>query len=248
MDALGEGSLPPVVLLHGFSSTALHLTPLLSRLLPRVQRVVAPDMPAHGFSDVPHAMTAQKVRDGLFEALDRVIQAPAVIFGNSMGGFAAVRYAALRPHKVCGLSLCSPAGAAMSDPEFQEFQRTFQVQNHTEALEFVDRFLAKRSPIRQVLAWGLKNNLGLEHMRLLLQSTTQVDLLRTEEVEGLQMPVQLIWGGRERLLPRHCLEFFVKHLPQGVELKEPAHFGHTPYFEQPDELARMMLEFIDRRI
>jgi hypothetical protein len=53
LDSAGSGSLPPIVVLHGLSANALCYAGLLQRFAPHCRRVIAPDMPAHGFSDVP---------------------------------------------------------------------------------------------------------------------------------------------------------------------------------------------------
>ena len=52
-EARGPAALPTVVLLHGLGSTASAFGPLLIRMLPEAGRLVAPDLPGHGFSETP---------------------------------------------------------------------------------------------------------------------------------------------------------------------------------------------------
>src|SRR5262245_29896375 len=52
-DAPGTGTAPPIVLLHGISSAAAPFAPLIARLRGRARRVIALDLPGHGFSDAP---------------------------------------------------------------------------------------------------------------------------------------------------------------------------------------------------
>ena len=52
-DARGPAALPTIVLLHGLGSTATSFGPLLSRMRPQARRLVAPDLPGHGFSETP---------------------------------------------------------------------------------------------------------------------------------------------------------------------------------------------------
>src|SRR5262249_49956199 len=51
MEAQGHGHLPPLVLLHGLSSTGVHYLPLVGHVRPHVRRLFLPDLPGHGFSE-----------------------------------------------------------------------------------------------------------------------------------------------------------------------------------------------------
>jgi pimeloyl-ACP methyl ester carboxylesterase len=243
LDARGRGHLPPVVLLHGISSAAVHFLPLLYRLRGRVRRVIAPDMPAHGFSDTPSEMVPSVLKDALVEALDAVIDEPAVLFGNSMGGIAAVHYALARPEKVRGLILCSPSGAMMNEAELKRFVDTFAFDTHGKALAFVDRLFSRKNPMRHLFAWGVRRRFDEPEMRELLSVTSPADLLTPEQLSSLRMPVLLLWGRDERILPRHHLDFFREHLPRHARLEEPAGFGHAPYLDDVDAVARRILAF-----
>jgi pimeloyl-ACP methyl ester carboxylesterase len=65
-DAAGTGELPTTVVLHGMGSGATSFGRVLTRLRPHTKRVVAPDLPGHGFSAAP---TAPMPADALFETL-----------------------------------------------------------------------------------------------------------------------------------------------------------------------------------
>ncbi len=243
LDVRGEGCLPPVVLLHGLSSEAIHLLPLLQRLRGRVRRLMAPDMPAHGFSDRPREIHPAALKDALVEAMDAIIDEPVVLFGNSLGGVAAVHYAATRPERVRGLILCSPSGAAMDAEELKRFVGTFTLETHRAALDIVDRHLVERSRMRHLFAWGVRRQFKSPVVRELLSSLSPADLLSPEQLSSLRMPVLLLWGKGERILPRHHLEFFRRHLPEHAHLEEPEGFGHAPYLDDADAVARRILAF-----
>jgi pimeloyl-ACP methyl ester carboxylesterase len=243
LDAQGRGHLPPVVLLHGISSAGVHFLPLLMRLRSRVRHLIVPDLPAHGFSDRPAQMRPESLKDALIEAMDAVIDEPAVVFGNSMGGIAAVHYALARPEKVRGLILCSPSGASMDEDELRRFFGTFSMNSHGDALAFVDRLFSRRSRMRHVFAWGVRKNFQGPEVRELLSATSPTDMLTPEQLSSLRMPVLLLWGKDERILPRHHLEFFRKHLPEQTRIEEPEGFGHAPYLDDADGVARRILAF-----
>jgi pimeloyl-ACP methyl ester carboxylesterase len=243
LDARGRGHLPPVVLLHGLSSAGVHFLPLLRHLRGRVRHVIAPDMPAHGFSDTPREITPEAMKLGLIQAMDAVVSEPSVIFGNSMGGIAAIHYALMRPERVRALILCSPSGAAMDEAELRSFVRTFALETHKEALAFVDRLLAERSRIRHLVAWGVRRKFANPRVRELLSSTTTGDLIRPEHLGALRMPVLLLWGRAERILPRKQLDFFRSHLPCHARVEEPEGFGHSPFLDDAGAVARHILSF-----
>ncbi len=90
------------------TSLAAEWAPVFTRLR---GPIIAVDLPGHGKSDVPaDGMRARAIDVMLCEALDALIVTPAVVFGNSLGGLAALRYAVARPERVCGLILNSPGG------------------------------------------------------------------------------------------------------------------------------------------
>src|SRR5690349_2011545 len=105
-DARGGGGLPPVVLLHGIGSAATPFGPLLERLRPHVRRVTALDLPGHGFStDTSVPLTPAVLFESVTTALDVLIDEPAIIVGNSLGGAVALRYALARPERARALVL-----------------------------------------------------------------------------------------------------------------------------------------------
>jgi pimeloyl-ACP methyl ester carboxylesterase len=245
LEAEGNGPLPPLVLLHGFSSAAVHFYPLLGKLRPHVRRLILPDMPGHGFSDAPAAgISAERLKIGLIEALEAVLDEPAVVFGNSMGGIGAIHYALARPEQVRGLLLCSPSGAAMDEEELARFVGTFQFRSHAEALSFMDRVLVRPSPVRQILAWALRRKFSHRNMVDLLASITPDDFLRPEQVRSLKPPVLLVWGQEERILPASHLAFFRQHLPDHARVLTPQGFGHAPFMDDAKGLADTILSFL----
>ena len=189
------------MLLHEAEPSAgLHFLPLARHLRGRVRRILLPDMPAHGFSDAPADVTPEAMRLGLIQAMDAVVDEPAVIFGNSMGGLAAIQYALTRPERVRGLILASPSGAAMDEAELRALHGDLRDrQPRPGARLVVDRLLAERSRIRHLMAWGVRRQFSSPHVRALLSSTTPQDLIRPEHLGGLRMPVLLLWGRAERI-------------------------------------------------
>ncbi len=245
LEAPGQGELPPVVLLHGFAASGTQMLPLLLRLQKSVQKLIVPDLPGHGFSAEPSGgLESDGLRSGLFETLDAVIDEPVVLFGNSMGGYAAITYALERRALVQRLILCSPGGAGMQQAELDEFRKVFDVNSHGEALQFVDRLLGKRSPARHVMAMSVRRRFTNSYLRNLMACLTPEDLLSADQLQTLDMPIMMVWGQEDQILPDHNREFFRTHLPTHAQIIEPAGLGHSPYLESPAALTRHILRFL----
>lgn len=245
LEAKGQGSLPPLVLLHGFGASGVQMLPIMLRLQKHTRRLIVPDLPGHGFSDTPtEGAPADGLRAGLFETLDAVLDEPMVLFGNSMGGFAAISYALERPERVQSLILCSPGGASMVQAQLDDFRKIFAVQSHNDALEFVDRLLGKRSPFRHAMAVSVRRRLSRPHLQALMASVTPEHLLPAEALASLKMPILMVWGQEDQILPEHSRDFFVNHLPEHAEVVQPDQLGHSPYLESPGALTEHILRFI----
>ncbi len=241
----GNGELP-FVLLHGLSANAIAYGDLIRRVLPHVETLVAPDMPGHGYSPVPtRGLDATKMTEAMFEALDHLIDRPAVLLGNSMGGLAAVRYAAARPDKVRGLLLISPGGAPMSPEELEQTLSIFRIHSHRQGLDFVDRIFAKSPPLmRHAIAQGSKIRFAHPVMRDFISSISPADLLARDELARLVMPTLLVWGNQEKVLPASSLGWFADHLPEHAVIERWQDFGHIGFMERPAALARRIQLFM----
>lgn len=244
LEARGRGSLPPLLVLHGFSAAGHLYDGVLARMRPHARQLVAPDMLGHGLSEMPRGgLDYEQMRVALLETFDRVVHEPVFVFGNSMGGAAALKLAAERPDKVRGLFLVAPGGAPMTGTEFDEFVGRFRLRNHQEALDFVDRLFAKPHPMRHVLAWGTRQQFARPGLCELLERITASELLCPGELAMLTMPIHVIWGAADRVLQPSHLEFFRRNLPQHAQLQVVEHYGHTPHMDHADELHRRLLAF-----
>src|SRR5687768_5378412 len=231
--------------LHGFGASAGQLAPLTERLAPRFSRVFIFDLPAHGFSQCPDPLDIDAMERGIVEMLERTLSRPSVVFGNSMGGYAAIRFALARPDLVSHLVLCSPGGAQMTDDELIELRRIFHVATHREALEFMDRLLARPARLRHLYAFMVRRKLNDARLQSLLARVTPELLLSKDHLSKLDRPTLILWGREDGILPRTGLEFFRAHLPPRASVEEIDGFGHSPHLESPHRVADRIVRFLE---
>lgn len=251
LEARGEGSLPPVAVMHGLSSASSQFGPVLRMLKARCRRVMAVDAPAHGFSPVPRSGPSyETLRNGWFEGLDRLIPVgdPAFVLGNSMGGFAALRYGASRPERVRGLIVVSPGGARMTAERFERLLDSFRLRSVDDALAFLGRLFSRPHPLRRWIAPFVLKELSKEELRILMDRMCVAELLDPKEIESIQHPLLFIWGDQDRILPQESRDFFLRHLPPHARVVLPPHFGHSPQLEHPKELVELATQFMTAAI
>lgn len=237
---------PTLVLLHGLSASGISYASLIPHLLGKVGRVVLPDLPGHGFSERPHALDAETLSAGLTEALDETLDGPAFVFGNSLGGYVATRFALARPGSVRGLVLASPAGTPSTLAELEEVRRTFDVRGHRDALSFVDRLLARPDPrMRHLFALALRNRFADPAIARLLATVEADTGIAEHELRSLSSPTLVLWGASDRILPDRHRDYYRAHLPGHVEFETPVHFGHSPHLDDARATSKRILEFID---
>jgi pimeloyl-ACP methyl ester carboxylesterase len=245
-DARGAGPLPTIVVLHGISSSASAFAPLLARLRRSARRVLAPEAPGHGFSGDPaHPLTPETLFAAMAELLDRELDEPAVVFGNSLGGGVALSYAIDRPARVRGLFLASPAGATMDEAELAELLSAFKMRSRADARAFLARLYRRVPWFAPLVAGDVMQNFSREVITSFTASIRPEDAFTPEQLGALRMPIHLVWGRADRLMPSSNLLYFRRHLPPHARIEEPEELGHCPHLAAPALLAAKIAAFAE---
>jgi pimeloyl-ACP methyl ester carboxylesterase len=240
-----RSQLPPLVILHGFGASATSFARVLAYLHTRVGPLLAPDAPAHGFSSSRDPRpTVDLAYAGIAELLLRRLDRPAILFGNSLGGAFAIRFALEHPERVRGLFLSSPAGAALDAQDFATLRGHFRVASLGHARRLVDSLTHLPAWYNSLLAPDLLWRFGRGPLRAVLESFQPAHMFTTEQLADLRVPIVVQWGRSERVLPPASLEFFRRALPSHAVFEEPDDFGHCPYMDRPRELAARVAEYV----
>jgi pimeloyl-ACP methyl ester carboxylesterase len=250
LSAPGHGTGAPLVVLHGLASAASHYEGVLEAGRGFASSVIGIDLLGHGNSERPAQPSFEALEQALVESIDLLLDRqggkPSILFGNSLGGAAAIRYASTRPERVRGLFLVAPGGAPLDEAGRQALLRRFALNSHGDALRFVDGLFDKPHAFRQVLAWGTRRRFGDRTVRALLAAHAADNFLRAEELGRLTMPIHLLWGQADRILPASQLRFFEQHLPRHAVIEQVAHFGHVPHLDRPAEVIARLRAFAGR--
>jgi pimeloyl-ACP methyl ester carboxylesterase len=243
----GTGSGPPVLLVHGLGGSANGYSRILHRLQGRFRSLHAMDLPGHGFSPLPAGgpLPLLELLDVLVAYADQVVGEPMLVVGNSLGGAMSVRLSWTRPDLVRALALVAPAGARLTPESFDDLNRVMNVRTTRDAA-ILTRRIFHRPPVGWLLfSPELRKMYGTPAVRRVFADSTCEDCLGPEELGGLRMPVLLLWGESDRLLPSNGVEYFRTHLPPHARIEVVKGFGHVPQVERPGQLVHRLLQFAD---
>ncbi|XP_077244335.1 alpha/beta-Hydrolases superfamily protein [Tasmannia lanceolata] len=105
-----QGKGIPLVLIHGFGASAFHWRYNIPELA-KTYKVYALDLLGFGWSDKAIIeYDAMIWKDQVSDFLKEIVKEPAILIGNSLGGFTALVTAAELPDRVCGVALLNSAG------------------------------------------------------------------------------------------------------------------------------------------
>lgn len=231
----------PLVLLHGFGTSSGSWRPLAQQLGDDVP-VLGIDLPSHGKSPRANVQDLDTVARMLLQRLDQEGITALHLVGHSMGGGAALALVPMLRQRLRSLTLLAPLGLGpqINGAFIQGILRTTRAASLRPWLVMMFGDPAQLSSSFAASAWSEleapDTRAALATMAdQLLPDGTQACLLR-EHLTELTMPVKLIWGVLDRIVPpSHAAAVpgaVAVHLLQGV--------GHLPQIEATPLLAMLL--------
>lgn len=257
-----------LLLVHGNFASWRWWRPVLDRLPPGYC-AYAPDMRGCGDTDRPaHGYTIPQLSADLL-GFARALRLPALhLVGHSLGGAVALQFALDHADLVRTLTLVAPAPAE-GLPVFRNASaaspwvlRLFDLERDASLnrLDAIYRFLytldANRPLLRRALTRMAPMLTDEDALKALLDDAGRmapaavvghVRALNTWNVQTqlakVALPVLVVWGEQDVLIPRPALERMVSGLRDGRLVIWPD-VGHAPQLEQPDRFVQLLAEFI----
>lgn len=237
-----------IVLIHGLGANSTSLSPLIKRLLPHFQTFTVLDLIGHGLND---DVREDLPFDEIYAAVEKQLlhyadEESIALFGTSLGGGFALRFASKYPELVSQLVLVSPAGAPLTATHVDSIRRLFTFSPREGARPLIKALFHEPPWYGSVISRELKVAMERPIVRAILDKLEDVPTLTEAELSALRMPILLVWGQSERVLPRRALNWFLTHLPDQAQVLQPFGYGHSPHLEESADLARRILHFFSR--
>ncbi|MBF2088779.1 MAG: alpha/beta fold hydrolase [Synechococcales cyanobacterium K44_A2020_017] len=262
-----QGQRPPLLLVHGFGASTDHWRKNVAELQQDFE-VWAIDLLGFGRSAKPEMQYSGDLwRDQLYDFITEVIQAPAVVAGNSLGGYACLCVAAQRSDAVQGLVLLNSAGPFTSStptsakptlgrairqtiqsvllqpvPSYLLFQYSRRRSTIRKTLEKV--YLDKTAVTDQLVEdiYRPSCDRGAAQVFASIFKSPQgekVDVL----LQQLACPLLMLWGeGDPWMNTRERSAKFKQYYPHLTEHYLQA--GHCPHDEVPEQVNALLKDWV----
>lgn len=260
VDESGTGE--ALVLVHGLgtdSSAWSRVAPLLARRF----RVIAVNLPGYALdSPVPVVPHADELAAGLDALLTRLDVPSAVFVGHSFGGAISLLTAYHYPARCAGLALIAPGGFGVElNPVVplmgtRAGARLLRALYGPRASRTIERLAARvesnseSSRVRVSELMETYDRLRTEQAREQFRASVReslalnADIDRTQIVINPRIPILVLWGREDRVLPPWQAKNVSSMLPWStVRLLDGR--GHTPHRSDPDTVARELEAFAD---
>ena len=257
----GTGSVE-LLLLHGMLGNVdswNYITPYLSKTC----RVIAYDRLAFGLTERPpvteknNPYTAEQAELLALHLMAAIEVKKPVLVGHSAGGNLAVRLAALYPEKFRGLILISPGIYTEIPPvlirdlmKLTAFKKPGlnAIRNIPSQLDsLLEQTYYNPDAVSEEMIASYLQPLGVENWDTALWEyvKAQDDSMLRDELSGITLPVLIIQGRQDRVVPVSDNQRVVRILPN-ARLLILDNCGHVAHEEEPAKVIEAILDFISR--
>ncbi len=262
VDEFGSGT--PLLLIHGWGMHGGMWGGVAERLAGHF-RVLAVDLPGHGFS-VGRDLSRRSgdvgmnpdLLDSIVDQLSAQFDEPLAVCGWSLGGLIALRWALREPERTRRLVLVAStpcfmrrAGweCAMAEETLAEFAAALR-QDHALTLR---RFLAlqvRGSDNERELLAALRCALASRGEPAAGALQAGLEILRACDLRSalpaIKQPALVIAGERDILTPPQAPEYLAAQLPD-ARLAIVRGAAHAPFLSHPEEFVMQLIRFMENK-
>ncbi|BAV42225.1 alpha/beta fold hydrolase [Mycobacterium ulcerans] len=260
------GSGPAILLIHGIGDNSTTWTGIHAKLAQRFT-VIAPDLLGHGRSDKPRAdYSIAAYANGMRDLLSVLDIERVTIIGHSLGGGVAMQFAYQFPQLVDRLILVGaggvtkdvnvvfrlaslPMGAeALALLRLPMVLPTVQLAGKVLGMALGSTALGQDLPnvlrILDDLPEPTASSAFTRTLRAVVDWRGQIVTMLDRCYLTQAIPVQIIWGSRDAVVPVRHAEMAHAAMP-GSKLEVFEGSGHFPFHDDPARFIDIVLRFID---
>jgi pimeloyl-ACP methyl ester carboxylesterase len=198
--------------------------------------VLVPEHPGYGKSDEPEWL--ENIHDVAYFYLDflkKLNLKNVTVVGSSMGGWIAMEMAVRDTSRLKSLVLVSPAGVAA--PGVKPADIFLMAPEEVIKSLFFDEKLAQARLAEPVTPEALDIALKNRHTTARLAWEPRLhDPFLPKWLHRIDVPVKIVWGRQDHILPVGAVEFYRKLLPKAsIDILENC--GHLPHAEKADQFV-----------
>ncbi|KAF3891115.1 MULTISPECIES: alpha/beta fold hydrolase [Nostocales] len=260
----------PVILLHGFGASIGHWRHNIE-VLGEHHTIYALDMLGWGASEkAPVKYSVQLWVDQVYDFWKTFINQPAILIGNSLGSLVSFSASATYPDMVRGLvmmNLPDPslerealppvlrpvvagiksfvASPLLLQPLFNVIRRPGVVRRWA-SLAYANPE-AITDELIEILTGPPQDRGSARAFTALFRATIDANFGPSVKtvLPTLQIPMLLIWGQKDRLVPPALARQFARY-NERLEVLDVENVGHCPHDEQPELINQVILDWLNK--
>ncbi len=239
------------MMVHGFGEDS-SIWDNQVRHLKEQYRLLVPDLPGTGRSEMTDDMTMEGMADILYELLlDEGIK-KCTLFGHSMGGYISLAFAEKHPDKLRAFGLIHSTAFADTEEKKNTRRKGIEFIGQYGAFEFfktaVPNLFSEKTRtqnpdlVKHFIA-SLKDYKPEPQIRYYESMIGRPD--RTQVLRDLKVPVLFIAGREDKAVPYQD-SLLQCHLPEICYFHAFENSGHLSMLEEPEKLNKKLEKFLIR--
>ncbi|MGC9470706.1 MAG: alpha/beta fold hydrolase [Bacteroidales bacterium] len=238
-----------VLLLHGYLESS-EIWEEFSGALSGEVRLIVPDLPGHGDSEVPGGKPSiDRMAEMVFELMDKLGIERFTVAGHSMGGYVALAMAGQQASRLEGFCLFHSTPFADTGEKKENRERGIElirqgkknllVGQHVPSTFALHHEQTMQKTIEAIRERALKTpDKGVIYVLEAMKNRPD----RTRTLKELKIPVLLVHGMHDRFISLESLKRIHALVPRSVAVILE-NSGHMGFLEEPQEAAEHLLRF-----
>lgn len=265
----GDPGAPTLVFLHGYPASSIQYEKVMERIASPTLHVIAMDYPSFGYSDAPDHSRYTYTFDHVAETVAHFLAARGIkryaLFMQDYGVPVGFRLLTADPQAISAVMVQNGVIHLDGFPKAQdpngELRQHWEHRNVTLDQKRIAYAMSLKFP--QPDGWDEDEKMSPDAILLMVESAQRpgVPVARTDlwfdygnnvkryaawqaALRALHPPVLVVWGSRDDFFTTPGAVAYLRDAPQAeVHILDTVHFATL---EAPDEVARLILDFVAR--